>query len=90
MTRPVLIARSADVGVVGVFAALARRSFGRSIDRGGRVKTARERAQEKRLEKLELIRAQVASGVLVIRQMTDQERRQYPARHVQPKRTGQR
>ena len=42
------------------------------------MKTARERAEEKRLEKLELIRTQVASGVLVIRPMTDEERRQYP------------
>jgi hypothetical protein len=58
------------------------------MDRGGSVKTARERAEEKRLEKLELIRVQVASGALVIRPMTDEERRRYPPRHVQPKRPG--
>jgi hypothetical protein len=51
------------------------------------MKTARERAEEKRLEKLELIRTQVESGVLVIRQMTDEERRQYPARREHPKQT---
>ena len=54
------------------------------------MKTARERAEEKRLEKLELIRTQVASGVLVIRQMTDEERLQYPARRAHPKQTGNR
>jgi hypothetical protein len=58
------------------------------MDRGGGVKTARERAEEKRLEKLELIRVQVASGALVIRPMTDEERRRFPPRQVQPKRPG--
>jgi hypothetical protein len=43
------------------------------------VKTTRERAEEKRAEKLDLIRQQVETGALVIRQMTDVERRQYPA-----------
>jgi hypothetical protein len=50
------------------------------------VKTTRERAEEKRLEKLDLVREQVESGELVIRQMTDEERRLYPPRPVQPKR----
>jgi hypothetical protein len=54
------------------------------------VKTPRERAEEKRLEKLELVRQQVAGGDLVIRQMTDEERRRYPPRPVQPKRSGKR
>jgi hypothetical protein len=49
-------------------------------------KTARERADVKREEKLELIREQVQSGSLVIRQMTDEDRRRYPPRPVQPKR----
>jgi hypothetical protein len=49
------------------------------------VKTSRERAQEKREEKLELVRAQVQSGSLVIRQMTAEERRRYPPRRVRPK-----
>ena len=44
--------------------------------------------EEKRLEKLELIRVQVASGALVIRPMTDEERRRYPPRHEHPKRPG--
>lgn len=44
------------------------------------MKTARERAEEKREEKLELMREQVESGSLVIRKMTKEERRQYPRR----------
>jgi hypothetical protein len=44
------------------------------------VKTAREKAEEKRQAKLALIREQLDSGSLVIRQMTDQERRRYPPR----------
>jgi hypothetical protein len=58
------------------------------------VKTTRERAEEKRLEKLDLIREQVENGSLVIRQMTDAERRRYapPAspRAGQSKRSGKR
>ena len=50
------------------------------------MKTARERAEEKRQEKLELIDEQVASGGLVIRKMTDDERLRYPIRPIQPKR----
>jgi hypothetical protein len=49
-------------------------------------KTTRERAEAKRAEKLEVVREQVASGSLVIRQMTDEERRRYPQRSVAPKR----
>jgi hypothetical protein len=41
-------------------------------------KTARERAEEKRAEKLEHVREQVENGSLVIRQMTAEERRRYP------------
>jgi hypothetical protein len=54
------------------------------------VKTARERAEEKREEKLELVREQVESGSLVIRKMTDEERQQYPPRPVAPRRYGRR
>ena len=36
------------------------------------MKTVRERAEEKRAEKLELIRRQVKEGSLLIRQMTDE------------------
>lgn len=43
-------------------------------------KSARERADEKRNAKLELVREQVQGGSLVIRQMTDEERRRYPPR----------
>jgi hypothetical protein len=44
------------------------------------MKTSRERAEEKREEKLEHIREQLANGKLVIRQMTTVERQQYPPR----------
>ncbi len=52
-------------------------------------KTTRERAEAKRAVKLEVVRDQVASGSLVIRQMTDEERRQYPRRSLAPKRPRQ-
>lgn len=55
---------------------------------GIQVKSARERAEEKREAKLELVRDQVQSGSLVIRQMTDEERRRYPPRPPRPKRPG--
>ena len=38
------------------------------------MKTSRERAEEKREEKLEQIRDAVASGKLVVREMTEEER----------------
>jgi hypothetical protein len=44
------------------------------------MKTTRERAEEKRQEKLAQVREQVADGSLVIRQMSDAERRLYPPR----------
>lgn len=47
---------------------------------GDRLKTAWERAEEKRQAKLEVIREQVENGSLVIRQMTDEERLRYPPR----------
>jgi hypothetical protein len=50
------------------------------------MKTARERAEEKREAKLEQMREQVESGSLVIRQMTDEERRRFPPRQSPPKR----
>lgn len=52
------------------------------------MKSTRERAQEKREEKLEMVRSQVQSGSLVIRQMTDEERQLYPPRPPKPKRPG--
>jgi len=54
------------------------------------VKTTREKADEKRAAQLELVREQVQNGSLVIRQMTDEERRRYPPLPPQPKRTGRR
>ncbi len=51
-------------------------------------KTARERDEQKHEEKLEFVREQVESGSLLIRQMTEEERRRYPLRPVPPKRTG--
>jgi hypothetical protein len=54
------------------------------------VKTARERAEEQRAEKLERVREQVESGSLVIRQMTDKERRRYPPVAAPAKRSGRR
>jgi hypothetical protein len=59
------------------------------IERGV-VKTPRERAEEKRQAKLDLVREQVASGSLVIRRMTEEERRRYPPRPAQPKKLGRR
>jgi hypothetical protein len=54
------------------------------------MKTTRERAEEKRQAKLELIREQLDSGSLVIRKMTDEERRRYPPRPPQSKRLDRR
>jgi hypothetical protein len=54
------------------------------------VKTTRQRTDEKRQAKLDLVREQVDSGSLVIRQMTDEERRRYPRRRTQSKRRGKR
>jgi hypothetical protein len=54
------------------------------------MKSTRERAEEKRAAKLELVREQVENGSLVIRTMTDEERRQYPPRPAQTKRPGRR
>jgi hypothetical protein len=50
------------------------------------MKTARERAEEKREAKLAYIREQLDTGALVIRQMTDEERQRYPQRPPGPKR----
>jgi hypothetical protein len=50
------------------------------------VKTTRERAEEKRQEKLALVRQQVENGSLVIRSMTKEERQRYPPLPAGPKR----
>jgi len=48
--------------------------------------TPKDRAEEKRAEKLALIRKQLASGDLTIREMTPAEREKHPPRPVEPKR----
>ncbi len=48
-------------------------------------KTPRERVQEQYEAKLELVREQVESGSLVIRQMTDEERDRYAPRPAHAK-----
>jgi hypothetical protein len=53
---------------------------------GGVMKTMRERAEEKRQEKLDKVRQQLENGSLVIRQMTDAERQRYPVQPQRPKR----
>jgi hypothetical protein len=50
----------------------------------GARRTTRERAEDQRREKLELVRQQVKSGSLVIRQMTPEERRCHPPRAARP------
>jgi hypothetical protein len=50
--------------------------------------TQKDRAEQKRLEKLEQIREQVDSGQLKIRQMTPAERRKHPPRPRPQKRGG--
>ena len=52
------------------------------------MKSSWQKAEEKREEKLELIREQVESGSLVIRKMTKEERRRYPRRPTSSKRPG--
>ena len=47
---------------------------------------AQKKQEERRREKLDLIDQQVKEGSLVIRKMTPSERKQYPARPVDPKR----
>jgi hypothetical protein len=63
---------------------------GKSGDKGkppqkSGAKTQRERAEEKREEKLALIREQIADGTLTIRQMTPEEREKDPPRQREPK-----
>jgi len=42
------------------------------------MKTARERAEERRLQKLAEVQAQIRNGSLVVRQMTAAERKSNP------------
>jgi hypothetical protein len=68
---------------------LLLRSLAKNTDVTGgvRMKTTRERAEEQRQAKLALVREQVESGSLVIRKMTDEERRRYPSRPTRPRRS---
>jgi hypothetical protein len=50
------------------------------------VKTQKERAEERRQEKLADIQDQVEKGELSIRQMTPEERKENPPRQREPKR----
>jgi hypothetical protein len=50
------------------------------------VSTPKERAEEKRREKLALIREQLDNGQLTIRQMTAAERKKHPPREAKPRR----
>jgi hypothetical protein len=52
----------------------------------GAVATPKERAEQKRREKLALIRGQLESGELTIRQMTPAERAANPPRPAVPRR----
>lgn len=52
--------------------------------------TPRERADEKRREKLALIHDQVERGELTIRRMTAAERAQHPPRPREPRRSERR
>jgi hypothetical protein len=46
------------------------------------MKTAHERQEEKKQEKLALMRQQVKAGTLVVRKMTGEERAKYPPRQA--------
>jgi hypothetical protein len=50
------------------------------------MKSTRQRAEERREAKLEHVQEQLDSGSLVIRKMTDEERRRYPPRPPRPAR----
>lgn len=53
---------------------------------GSGAKTQRERAEQKRNEKLALIQEQIEDGTLKVRQMTPEERAKDPPRPREPKR----
>lgn len=53
------------------------------------MKTSRERAEDRRQDKLADVRQQVRNGSLVIRQMTEEERQRYPVR-ARPPQSGRR
>jgi hypothetical protein len=55
-----------------------------STEGGAPISTQRERAEEKRKEKLKAVEEQVAEGSLTIRQMTPEEKAKYPKRERPP------
>jgi hypothetical protein len=50
------------------------------------LKTQKQRSDEKRQEKLDLIKEQVDAGTLVIRKMTPEERKKFKPREPKPRR----
>ena len=50
------------------------------------MKTAKEREEERRREKLAAVEKQIRDGSLVVRQMTAEERARHPPRPAPPKR----
>ena len=50
------------------------------------MKTAKEREEERRREKLAAVEKQIRDGSLVVRQMTAEERARYPPHPAPPKR----
>jgi hypothetical protein len=50
------------------------------------LKTAQERAEERRREKLAEVEKQIRDGSLVVRKMTAEERARFPPRPAPPKR----
>ena len=50
------------------------------------MRTSKERAEQKRREKLALIREQLDTGELTIRQMTPAERKKHPPQAAKPRR----
>ena len=51
------------------------------------MKTVQQRHQEKRAEKLDLIKRQIRAGKLTVRKMTPAERAKYPPRPAKSKRS---
>ena len=90
--REVLLADAPNLRSTS-FTAPARKEtdvYRRDAERDDAVRSARERAEAKRAEKLAVVQEQVENGSLVIRKMTDAERRRYPPRTDPQPRRGKR
>ena len=57
-----------------------------ACNRSRALKTAKEREEERRREKLAAVEKQIRDGSLVVRQMTAEERARYPPHPAPPKR----